>query len=103
MSSRTLSRLSGIGLLIGGLLAAVGAAPEFFTGDDDDPTNTIAAMAALLRVLGALVIVVGLPSMYSRQAQRAGLLRLLGFLATAFYILILGVAGDAINALSTVY
>ena len=72
MSSQSLSRLSGLSLLIGGLLTAVGAAPNFFTGDD--PTNPIAATIAFLRVIGALLIVLGLPGVYSQQAQRAGLL-----------------------------
>lgn len=96
MSSRILYRLSGMSLLIGGLLAALGVIPVFFTGDDS--TSTIAATAALLRVLGGMLIVVGLPGMYLRQAERVGLLGLVGFLGTLFYILILGVAGDTINA-----
>lgn len=96
MSSATLYRLSGISLFIGSLLAALAVIPVFFIGDDS--TSTIAAMAALLRVLGGMLIVAGLPGMYSRQAQRAGLLGLIGFLSTLFYILILGVAGDTINA-----
>jgi hypothetical protein len=96
MSSATLYRLSGISLLIGSLLAALAVIPVFFIGDDS--TSTIAATAALFRVLGEMLIVVGLPGMYSRQAQRVGLLGLIGFLLTLFYILILGVAGDTINA-----
>jgi len=96
MSSGTLYRLSGISLFIGSLLVTLGVIPVFFIGDDS--TSTIAATAALLRVLGGMLIVVGLPGMYSRQAQRAGLLGLIGFLSTLFYILILGVAGDTINA-----
>jgi len=96
MSSTTLYRLSGISLLIGGLLAALGAFPIFFIGDA--PGSTIAASIALLRVLGGMLIVLGLPGMYLRQAERVGLLGLVGFLFTLFYILILGVAGDTINA-----
>jgi hypothetical protein len=96
MSSRTLYRLSGISLLIGGLLTALGVIPIFFIGDA--PGSTIAASIALLRVLGGMLIVLGLPGMYARQAERAGLLGLVGFLLTLFYILILGVAGDTINA-----
>jgi hypothetical protein len=96
MSSTSLYRLSGICLLIGSLLVTLGVIPIFFIGDDS--TSTIAATGALLRVLGGMLIVVGLPGMYSRQAQRAGLLGLIGFLLTLFYILILGVAGDTINA-----
>jgi hypothetical protein len=76
-------------LLIGGLLAALSTIPVFFTGDDS--TSTIAATAALLRVLGGMLIVVGLPGMYIRQTERVGLLGLIGFLLTLFYILILGV------------
>jgi hypothetical protein len=96
MSSTTLYRLSGISLLIGGLFAALAAVPVFFTGED--PTSPIAATAALLRIIGDLLIVVGLPGVYSRQAQRAGLLGLIGFLFTLFYILIEGVVGDTIEA-----
>jgi hypothetical protein len=96
MSPQTLYRLSGISLLIGGLLTALATLPVLFIGDDS--TSTIAATAALLRVLGGMLIVVGLPGMYLRQAERVGLLGLVGFLATLFYILILGVAGDTINA-----
>jgi len=96
MSSGTLYRLSGISLFIGSLLVTLGVVPVLFIGDD--PTSTIGAAAALLRVLGGMLIVVGLPGMYSRQAQQAGLLGLIGFLSTLFYILILGVAGDTINA-----
>ena|SRR5713101_7741057 len=62
MSSRTLYRLSSMSLLIGGLLTALGVIPVFFTGDDS--TSTIAATAALLRVLGGMLIVSGLPGMY---------------------------------------
>lgn len=96
MSSTTLYRLSGISLLIGGLLAALATVPVFFTGED--PTSPIAATAALLRIIGDMLIVVGLPGVYSRQAQRAGLLGLIGFLSTLVYILITGVVNDTIEA-----
>lgn len=96
MSSTTLYRLSGISLLIGGLFAALAAVPVFFTGED--PASPIAASAALLRIIGDMLIVVGLPGVYSRQAQRAGLLGLIGFLFTLVYILIQGVVGDTVEA-----
>lgn len=96
MSSTILYRLSGISLLIGSLLVALGVIPIFFIGDS--PTSTMAAPAALLRVLGGMLIVLGLPGMYVRQAERAGFLGLIGYLLTLLYILILGVAGDTINA-----
>ena len=96
MSSTTLYRLSGMSLFIGSLLTTLGVIPIFFIGDA--PGSTLAASIALLRVFGGMLIVLGLPGMYARQAQRAGLLGLIGLLLTFFYILILGVAGDTINA-----
>jgi hypothetical protein len=96
MSSSTLFRLSSISLFIGGLLAVLGVMPIFFTGDDS--TSTLAATASLLRVVGGMLIVVGLPGVYGQQAARGGIVGLIGFVLTSFYILILGVAGDTINA-----
>ncbi|GHP00137.1 hypothetical protein KSF_101840 [Reticulibacter mediterranei] len=96
MSSTTLYRLSGISLLIGGLFAALAAVPVLFTGED--PSSPIAATAALLRIIGDMLIVVGLPGVYSRRAQQAGLLGLIGFLFTLVYILIQGVVGDTVEA-----
>ena len=96
MSSTTLYRLSGISLLIGGLFAALAVVPVFFTGED--PSSHIAATAALLRIIGDILIVVGLPGMYSRQAQRTGLLGLIGFLFTLVYILTQGVVIDTVEA-----
>ncbi|GCE15382.1 hypothetical protein [Tengunoibacter tsumagoiensis] len=96
MSSTTLYRLSGISVLIGGLFAALAAVPVFFTGED--PASSLAATAALLRIIGDMLIVVGLPGVYSRQAQQAGLFGLIGFLFTFVYILIQGVVGDTVEA-----
>jgi len=96
MSSTTLYRLSGISLIIGGLFAALAAVPVFFTSED--PASPIAATAALLRIIGDMLIIVGLPGVYSRQAQRTGLLGLIGFLFILVYILIQGVVGDTIEA-----
>lgn len=96
MSSAKLYRLSGVSLFLGGLLAVLGTIPMFFISDDS--ASTISAIVALTRVLGEMLIVVGLPGMYTRQAARAGILGLAGFLFTLFYILLQGVAGDTINA-----
>ena len=96
MSSSMLVRLSGISLFIGGLLTALGVMPVLFTGDD--ATSTLAATAALFRVVGGMLIMVGLPGVYGQQATRGGVVGLIGFVFTSFYILILGVAGDTINA-----
>lgn len=96
MSSATLYRLSGVSLFIGGVLATLGVIPMFFISDDS--AGTLSATVALMRVFGEMLIVVGLPGMYAKQAARAGFLGLAGFLLTLFYILMQGVVGDSINA-----
>jgi hypothetical protein len=85
MSSRTLSRLSGISLLIGSLLLIIGDIPDFFIGNDQ--ASTIAVSSALIRLIGAMLIALGLPGMYIRFARRAGILGLIGFTGTFFFIL----------------
>lgn len=97
MSATTLFRLSGIGLFLGGLLATLGTLPILIIGDD--PTQSASAVMASVRVLGAIFIVLGLPGMYLRQAQRAGILGLVGFAVTMVAILLQGVASDTLNAL----
>lgn len=101
MSADKLYRLSGVSLFLGGLLTALGVIPMLVI-DDDVPTPTSAAVA-LLRVVGVMLIVVGLPGLYARHAARAGVLGLFGFLLTLLYLLIMGVAGDTINAFVTPY
>lgn len=95
MSSRTLYRLSGISLLIGSLLLIIGDIPGFFSGNDQ--ASTIAVSSALIRLIGAMLVVLGLPGMYARFAERVGILGLIGFTCTFFFILI-GMASETILA-----
>lgn len=78
MSFAKLYRLSSVSLFIGSLLAVLGTLPMFFISDDS--ASSLSATVALIRVLGEVLIVVGLPGMYTRQATRAGVLGLAGFL-----------------------
>lgn len=96
MSTAKLYRLSALALIVASALIVLGVIPTFTIGDDSG--SSFAATTALLRVLGSILFVVGLPGLYLRQAERTGLLGLLGFVLTSFYVLILGVAGDTINA-----
>lgn len=84
MSTATLYRLSGMSLLIGSLLTILGSVPSLIAAS----SNTIAGGGALLRSIGLMLFVLGLPGMYTRIAQRAGILGLLGFIATLFDFLI---------------
>ncbi len=82
MSQQTLQRLSGVALLVGGLLFAIG---NLLHPIDPSPSKAHASatwMAAHVTfMVGMLGILLGLPTLYTRQAERAGLLGLLGFIA----------------------
>jgi hypothetical protein len=93
MSSSTLYRLSGISLLIGSLLLIIGDISSFFSGNDQ--ASTIAVSSALIRLIGAMLIALGLPGMYVRFAKRAGILGLIGFTGTFFFIL-MAIASETI-------
>lgn len=101
MISTKLYRLSGIALLIGGLLVVIGIVPEFFI--DDEVTNSTISVIALLRLFGSVLISAGLPGMYLRQAAKVGNWGLFGFVTVLFYILMEGVAGDTVNAFIVPY
>lgn len=95
MSSTTLYRLSGISLLIGSLLTISGFIPDLIV--EHSSGSTIAAATALLRLIGLMLVVLGLPGMYARLAERAGMLGLLGFIVTLFSLL-MGIAYQPIFA-----
>jgi hypothetical protein len=93
MSSTTLYRLSGISLLIGSLLLIIGDIPDFFSGND--PASAIAVSSSVIRLIGAMLIALGLPGIYSRFAGRVGVLGLIGFTCTFFFFL-MGVVSETI-------
>ncbi|GHO66839.1 hypothetical protein KSC_057310 [Ktedonobacter sp. SOSP1-52] len=95
MSSTSLQRLSGIGLLIGSVLAIAGGILGIFSSN---PASSIAIVGSLTQFIGATLVILGLPGMYARQAQRAGILGLVGTALMICYILILGTFGSALNA-----
>jgi hypothetical protein len=95
MSSTTLYRLSGISLLIGSLLVILGDIPGFFIGNDQ--TSIISTTSALIRLIGAMLIALGLPGMYARFATRASVMGLIGFTCTFFFVLV-GMAEEVILA-----
>jgi hypothetical protein len=77
MSSSTLYRLSGISLLVGGLLAAIGALGQaFFPG----LASPIWSLMSAFTYIGLLFILTGLPAIYVRQMKGAGKLGFIGFL-----------------------
>ncbi len=85
MSSSTLFRLSGLALLLGAILAIVaivGHNAVRQASELADLTNPPSVMFVRLLMVGALLVIIGLPGLYARQAERAGVLGLIGFVMT---------------------
>jgi len=99
MSSSTLYRLSGVALLMGGLLLAIGLVGALVIIGSSPPGNSSANASVLFQLVflaiacGLVLIVAGLPGMYVRQARRTGGIGFLGFVLTLFGMLLdLGLA-----------
>ena len=94
MSSRMLYRLSGGTLIAASFLSIVNT----ILGTVLYPGNTTPQqymslpwlLARLVIVIGSLLFVIGLPGMYLRQAGRAGVLGLVGFILVFFGSLLAG-------------
>jgi hypothetical protein len=94
MSSTQLYRISGLGLLIGGLLALIGT---LIQGVNDNPLGPAWVPATVLIVIGELLLITGLPGMYARQAEKAGVVGLVGFLFFFVSVLMQGGGGGVTN------
>ncbi len=81
MTPATLFRLSGIALILGAPLFAVGVVlePADTVGQYADPLYMV---ANILKIIGLLLFLLGLPGMYVRQAVEAGRLGLVSFIMT---------------------
>lgn len=94
MSFTTLSRFSAVSLILGGLLAAVGT---FVTAFNDTPLSPTWTPSFLALLGGEMFILLGLPGWYARQATRAGVVGLLGFVLFFFALLLNGIGGSIID------
>ncbi len=89
MSSATLFRLSGLSLLLGTLLSIIYL---FIHPESDglayygDPMTTLSHLVGFVSVL---LILLGLPGLYARQAERAGILGLVSTVLVFFSVGIL--------------
>ena len=70
MSSTTLYRLSGIALLIGGGITALGTLVQTFLTEDF--VNPLWIPVAICLFAGTLLLQIGFPAVYLRQMKRAG-------------------------------
>jgi hypothetical protein len=93
MTSTTSYRLSGIALLMGSALSAIGYILSVFASGNDLQSliSPLTLIFSLMTLLGSLLVLLGLPGMYTRQARRAGILGLLGFLLVWYVTLFQGI------------
>ena len=97
MTPQTIYRLSGGILIVGSLFVITGF---LLHPSGSTPINVLSPIwlpANLLILVGALLVALGLPGMYARQAERAGKLGLIGFTLTFIVILLFSVALGAIE------
>lgn len=105
MSSTTVYRLSGIALLIAGLVGPLEAILSAVWYPDHDATaQQILSFpwmfVASLYLAAFLLLAVGLPGMYRRQARRAGRWGLVGFILTMIGVVVGGVALGLLQVLT---
>jgi hypothetical protein len=97
MSSQTLYRWSGIVLLVGSLFGVIGSILDTVLIPGNNETaqqilSTSYTINASLFLAWALLLVMGLPGLYIRQATRAGALGFVGFVLLSLGLLLGGVA-----------
>lgn len=94
MSSTTLYRLSGVALIVGSALSIIYLLIQgvFLNGSDlATITGSLSLISSVTGFVGSVLVLLGLPGMYVRQAGRAGILGLLGFLFIWYVTLYQGV------------
>lgn len=96
MTTGKLYRIAGLGLILGGTIAAIGDVGQNLV--NKNPPGSDAAIAALASFVGSIVVVICLPAVAARQARTAGVLGLIGYAALAVTFLIFGVASSLLDA-----
>ncbi|HAE83321.1 MAG TPA: hypothetical protein DEV72_09260 [Ktedonobacter sp.] len=97
MSSATLYRWSGIVLLLGALLGVIVSILDtvLYPGSNETAQQVLSTpftIDASLFLVWALLLAMGLPGLYLRQARRAGRLGFVGFVLLSLGVLLGGVA-----------
>lgn len=96
MTSDSLYRAAGLGLLVGGIIAGAGDLGHNLLSKE--PASTAATAAALAAIVGSLLVVMCLPALAVRLAERAGVIGLLGYGLLIEGFVIFGVGGQMLNA-----
>lgn len=97
MSSTTLVRWSGLALMFGGLLAAMGTL--LVVESTNNPSDPMWRPAGLLGMAGWTLLLLGLPYLYGRQVHAAGKLGLVSFVLFFIAGLLVGIGQNTDLAL----
>ena len=105
MKTTTLFQLGGVAVLLSTILAAIGNLMYFLSGQPDAPTTP----GLWIAIFGDAFLVFGLGALFARQAQRGGVLGLIGYVLLVLALLYfvgsetvgLGVTAGAISAEQT--
>ena len=103
MSSATLYRWSGIVLLVGGLIGIIGTILDVVVFPNHNLTpqqvlGTAFTIDVILFLAWSLLLTLGLPGLYLRQAARGGKLGFAGFVLFSLGLLLGGVAFGIVQA-----
>ncbi len=101
MSSATLFRLSGLSLLLGGLLHLIYLFAHPHSSGLAYYADPATALSHLVGFASASLILLGLPGLYARQAERAGILGLVGTLLVFFGLAMVDVTHTVIDSAVT--
>ena len=85
MSSSDLIRWAGLAAILAGVLLVVGDLLDLAIGFSDEPFSEVAttgthALQSWIRLIGAVLLLIGLVGLYARQSEAAGPLGLAGYL-----------------------
>jgi hypothetical protein len=93
MSTTVSYRLSGVALILGSVLAIIYSVSEAFINGPFPQAlaGPVAVSGSLIGFIGSVLVLLGWPAVYMRQAKPAGILGFLGFLLVWYVILFQGV------------
>jgi hypothetical protein len=94
----TFFRMSGLSLVIGCGLLAVGDIVRVVSGAD--PSNPILAIGWFLQAAGAMLAIVGIPGFAARHGAGTGVMGVVGIVGISVFLFLFGVFGGFLHAVA---
>jgi hypothetical protein len=100
MASPSFFRLSGLALLVGSLIFAISIAISVVVPGPLGLSGPPPVWDAWIGAIGGLILLVGLPALYTVQSKHAGIIGLLGSISLFVAVLLLAVVSNIIPAIA---